>query len=312
MDNYSSDLAMYSLLVSIIIPTVGRKEEVMCTLESLYSVGLIEGPEAFEVIVVEQPQDNTYFFSKEEVHSLKPKYPNLRWLRCTATNLPLARMVGLEASKGRVVLYLDDDVLVGPSFVKNHLEALNATDASAVVGRIVNLDCRRDRYRRPRVSRLTGRLIGTWDLPGPARGYVDTLAGGNMSVYSHVLREAGGFDPKFNYIALREESDVGERVKRKGGKIFYEPSAFIVHLKAPRGGCRHRSKTDETYWAKRCDSMFLKKNFSRLTWLFFLCSNVLFHSLFRISLLRPVLTGILQGRKPTSATSVIDYEVYEL
>jgi GT2 family glycosyltransferase len=116
-----------------------------------------------------------------------------------------------------------------------------------------------------------------------------------MSIYSHVLRDVGGFDPQFKHIALREEADVAERLKRKGGKIFYQPSAFVIHLKASSGGCRHKDKRYEIYWAKRCDSMFLLKNFSRLTWFVFLSGNVLFYLLFRVSSLKPVLTGILDG-----------------
>jgi len=303
-----------SLPISVIVPTVGRKREVIWSLESLYTFGFIEGPEEFEVIVVEQPQeDSNYFFSEVEILNLKSKYHHLRWLRCTAANLPIARMVGLENSKGQFVLYLDDDILAGPGLVANHLKALESNGANAVVGRVIELNSQRNRKRKPKVNTLTGQLSGSWDLPEEARGRANTLIGCNMSFDSRVLREIGGFDPQFKYIALREEADVAERIKKQGGKIFYEPSAFLIHLKAPYGGCRHRTKEELAYWAKRSESIFLSKNFPQLTWVGLLCGNLLFYALFKTSLMKSAITGILDGRKSLqSEVNTINYDVYEM
>ncbi|MCX6113159.1 MAG: glycosyltransferase family A protein, partial [Proteobacteria bacterium] len=104
-ETYSSN----PLSISIIIPTMGRKKEVIWTLESLYTLGFADGPNDFETIIIEQPLENgEYSFPNEEIGELKAKFPNLRWFHCNVANLPLARMVGLENCRGKSVLYLDD------------------------------------------------------------------------------------------------------------------------------------------------------------------------------------------------------------
>lgn len=199
-----------------------------------------------------------------------------------------------------------------PGFVMKRLRTYEQVKTDAVVGRVIDLGpCKTDRSMA-KVNRFTGRMTGSNDLPETKRGYAYTLAGCNMSIKSDFLKNIGGFDPRFERISLREESDVAERIKKHGGKIFYEPSAFIVHLKASYGGCRHEFKSDEIYWAKRCDSLFITKNFPTATWMMFLLSNLMFHFLLRPKYLKLAIKGIFDGRKMATQEPKIKYDIYEV
>jgi GT2 family glycosyltransferase len=61
---------------------------------------------------------------------------------------------------------------------------------------------------------------------------------GNFSVKRDLAVALGGFDENFVHVAYRFERDFADRVLAAGGRIMFEPSATIQHLKAPEGGTR--------------------------------------------------------------------------
>jgi hypothetical protein len=74
-----------------------------------------------------------------------------------------------------------------------------------------------------------------------------------MSVRRQEAIAAGGFDENFIGPAQGHENDFAIRLARvTGGKQIYDPAAWIIHLKAPTGGCRIVSRQNPAWgeWEK--------------------------------------------------------------
>jgi hypothetical protein len=61
---------------------------------------------------------------------------------------------------------------------------------------------------------------------------------GNLSMRRERVLQLGGFDENFVGVAYRFETDLCRRLSRAGGRILFQPSATIRHLRFPSGGTR--------------------------------------------------------------------------
>ena len=68
---------------------------------------------------------------------------------------------------------------------------------------------------------------------------VESIIGAAMFVRAHVMRSLGGFDERFFFFL--EETDFCVRAKQSGYKVFFSPSAKVIHL---------QGKTVRKTWVK--------------------------------------------------------------
>jgi hypothetical protein len=138
------------------------------------------------------------------------------------------------------LLFLDDDILVGPGFLGAH--SSNYTDArvEGVAGQILEgngstVDECNENYNDVEWASLKfpknyGRRVKTsW------------MASGNFSVSRAVYFELGGMDEWYEKGAFREESDFAFRYFRSGRRFQFDPNATLYHLGqhiVSGGGCR--------------------------------------------------------------------------
>jgi GT2 family glycosyltransferase len=260
---------------SVIVATVGRREILLNTLESLLREGAEGFDGEFEVLVVEQPP---YLFSLDEIRCWKEPRPHCRWIRMEKANLPQARNVGIIKSNGEIIIFVDDDMRFEKGFIQAHIQAHKSRNVGAVAGRLINeklLGIWEEFWSRrpPFFSSLSGTLYGGFDLNAEPRP-VTTACGANMSFSRQAIEKAGGFDPHFERVALREEADALERIKKLGYQIIYDPRALAWHLRASEGGERLQHTSDLLYWSRRSESLFVAKHFPRWVWYaFFLRSS---------------------------------------
>ena len=106
--------------VSVVIPTYNRGE-VLCQTMAL---ALAQDYPDFEVIVVDQsaapPQAVLSF--------VRTAPTGLRYFRLSTPNLPAARNFGVGQARGEIIVFIDDDVIVGPEYAAMH--ARNYRDVS--------------------------------------------------------------------------------------------------------------------------------------------------------------------------------------
>lgn len=220
------------LAVTVVVPTFGREQVLVDTLQSLLACDPIPA----EIIVVDQTprhEDQTEQFLQKLGDAGR-----LRWLRLDKPSIPTAMNVGLRAAQSAIVLFVDDDIQPAGDLLAAHADAhAEFPDTWAVVGQVL----------QPGES-PAGR--GLWapshgilaDLDFPfwsnERASVVNVMAGNLSVKRDKALLAGAFDENFEGVAYRFETEFARRVIRRGGQILFEPAASLRHLRASRGGTR--------------------------------------------------------------------------
>jgi len=152
---------------------------------------------------------------------------------------------GLRLARGRHLLLLNPDTELRPGAIDALASYLDAhPDVAAVGPRLVRGDGSTQPSRRRFPGRLTGFVESTilqrWlgdsvllrrfymaDLPDDRAHDVDWLMGAAIMVRAEALRAVGLFDERF--FMYSEEVDLCRRIKSAGWRIFYLPSATVVH-----------------------------------------------------------------------------------
>jgi glucosyl-dolichyl phosphate glucuronosyltransferase len=160
-----------------------------------------------------------------------------RLLRTDEPGLSLARNLGLQASSGSWVAFLDDDAVPEPGW------------AAILLDRIACLP--------ERAAALGGRIVPAWEEPLPGwwppslRGVLTIIEwegfgevgvdlpdgteiyGANMAFAAGPLREVGGFPESLGRVGGRllsgEEVAVVEGLRARGYRAFYEGAAAVRH-----------------------------------------------------------------------------------
>lgn len=266
-------------MVSIIICTYNREEVLCSTLRSVINRINADKVDA-ELIVVDQTlkhNDETVHFLKELSHEQK-----IRWIQLTTPSLPNARNVGIDAAKGRYLLFLDDDVELADTCLNAYIKAFENTKVDAVVGRVtlVNKDEKGNvlLLSKSPIKRFIKKVLSTFFSYKKSfkitsygiilnntnlnyYGIVDGGMGCNMAFRKEVFKKIGLFDVHYIGNALREETDIFMRLKRNKMKVLFEPQAHIFHIMYNQGGCR--TEKNILYWENYFynQTYFYLKNF---------------------------------------------------
>lgn len=239
--------------LSIVIPTLNRPGHALHTVRQLLEQEFGD----FEVYVLDQ--SDMAVADKLRAGILALGDPRARHVRLLVIGLANARNEGIALSRGRIVLFLDDDVvLLGQNFLDAHLLVFQDHHIGGVTGRII------ERRNRPNARRTIARvsiggrtldnMFGTEPVP------LDGLKGGNMSLRAEIFKQIGGFDRNFAGTALLEDADFSTRAISAGWRLVFEPSAELLHLSAPSGGCRVGSDQSREWWRFRATAYYIRKH----------------------------------------------------
>lgn len=123
------------IILSIVIPTKDREKMLDICLQSIIAQKADES--AYEVIVIDNgSSDNTY--KTAEVYRNRIK--NFRYIYDARPGLHVGRNRGLLESKGDLVGYLDDDVILFPDWINAVLEAFQDEQVMHVGGSVIPYD----------------------------------------------------------------------------------------------------------------------------------------------------------------------------
>jgi len=253
--------------LDVIVPTYNRIEELRLSLPLLLDEVVAIGRPGLEarLTVVHQNEElpARLFAWRPELE----RHPALRFVFATPPGLTHARNAGLAATRGDLVVFVDDDELVEPGFLRAHLQAVvTHPGAAGVVGRIL--------------SPTEGLITSTHRAIGQIRatGFVDTHfesedesatlvpltpMGGNMSYRRAPMDHWFGpawFDETLGGSAYREETSLALEIFRRGGYLVFAPRASLTHRESSEGGSLNQ---DRKSLARRIEHQSLEYRFLR-------------------------------------------------
>lgn len=239
--------------LSVVIPTLNRGRLLHDTVRQVVAQRFRD----LEVWVVDQSDPAGRASTEAFLADLAD--PRVRYLHLDVRGLPNARNEGIVRAAGRVVLFLDDDViLLDEGFLDAHLAAYADPAVGGVTGRIVERSVRPNAADTASHISPGGRTIT--NLWGTEPRPIESLKGANMSYRAEVFRKVGGFDRNYTGTALLEDTDLSMRVAAAGWRLRYEPTAELVHLSATTGGVRAEDALRYEFWRFRSTAYFMLKH----------------------------------------------------
>jgi GT2 family glycosyltransferase len=208
---------------TVIVPTHNRCDALLGTLGALARVDYPPG--RWEALVVD---DGSSDDTEEATRTFAEGHPSLpvRYQRQSNAGPAAARNRGAGLARGNILVFIDNDIIVEPSFLRAHLEAHTAHSRSWIVGRITHPAAMREtpfgRYRDDCWEAFHGahRTAGVQETAG--------MSAANVSMPAADFRRLGGFDEDFT-IASSEDWDLGMRARRSGIRVLYHPGIQVLH-----------------------------------------------------------------------------------
>ncbi len=186
-----------------------------------------------EIIVVDNAPDCS-------ARDICAAYAAVRYVHEPRPGLSYARNAGVRASRGEIVAFTDDDVVVDPGWTAEIAAAFARSGADAVTGLVLPL----------RLETSAQRCF-QFDMGGFGSSFVPALfdqrffaataphgahvwrigAGANMAFRRGVFGRVGGFDTRLGAGAsgCSEDSELWYRLLAAGGTCLYEPRAVVHH-----------------------------------------------------------------------------------
>ncbi len=216
--------------VSVVVCTRDRSEALRQCLDSLLTCQ----PAAAEIVVVDNASR-----TDDTRRMLEQDYPSVRYVFEPRPGLSIARNRGIAESRGEIVAWTDDDVIVTPEWIGRLLDAFTSPEVMCVTGLVL-----------PAELRTESQWIFERELSGFGRGYKRRVfdsaflrertdgapvwnigAGANMAVHRRAFEQLGGYDERLGAGAAgcSEDTEFWYRVIAAGWHCHYDPHAVVYH-----------------------------------------------------------------------------------
>ncbi len=204
--------------LSVIIPTYNNREILQKTLRTLFEQTLSLA--RYEIVVLD---DGSTDGTAEMVQTLAASVPlTYRWQENQGR--AAARNAGSRLARGRILLYLDADILAGPDLLERHYRFYAAHRGPIGV---------QGRTMVHPASKITTFMKTKELFPDLTRRNPTNLSPyhfitRNVSIRAEDLWAVGGFDESFPGYGW-EDIDLGLRLHAHGVRLFYDPQAIGFH-----------------------------------------------------------------------------------
>lgn len=205
-------------LVSVIITTYNRPQYVVCAIESV----LHQTFQDYELIVIDDG-------SEEKMEWITDRYENVQYFYQENRGLAAARNAGIERSKGKYLVFLDDDDLLEPDKLETQVPIIDSDHELGFVYSDYYLFWKDDLSKRD-LSLASGR-------EGPAEGFCTTFfVNHNVAVPTLLIRrecflDVGMFDEG---LAQHEDGDMFMRIGLKWTVAFSDVPCAWVRMHSSR------------------------------------------------------------------------------
>lgn len=196
---------------SIVIPTLGRDEQVDVLIKSIIDSGL----KSFETIIIDQNEDDRLVPIVKKYKALKIKH-----IKADFKSLPKAKNLGAQKAKGDYVLFADDDCEFLSDTASKIEELLEKINPDVLSGRAV------DRDGKDAVSAFAKDKCYL-DMSNYNHRYVEFT-----EVFKREIALKYLFDPDVgcgNFYGAGEGQDQMIRMLRDGVKVYYSSDLKFYH-----------------------------------------------------------------------------------
>jgi GT2 family glycosyltransferase len=171
-----------------------------------------------DVVVIDQ--------SAEPSSALAGLGSPVQYLWSREPGLSRARNLGTRSALHDVIVFVDDDVILPPQWLRSIVAPLAAEGERTVVTGPVLAEQGPPGTFAPSTIELGSRAVYTGRIDA------DVFAGGNSALNRAALEEVGGFDERLGAGApypAADDNDMGYRLLEAGYRIVFTPEAFLYH-----------------------------------------------------------------------------------
>jgi glycosyltransferase involved in cell wall biosynthesis len=216
--------------VSVILCTYNRCHSLATALQSVAASEMPDGV-SWEILVVD---NNSPDQTSDVVAEFAERYPGrFRYLFEAQQGKSYALNAGIRESRGQVLAFMDDDVIVDAKWLQTLTSALENREWVGAGGRILP---ERD-FTPPAWLSVEGKYalapLAMFDLGLQPGELTEAPFGTNMAFRKEVFEKVGGFrtdlGPRPGSETRSEDTEFGDRVLGTGQRLWYEPSAVVYH-----------------------------------------------------------------------------------
>jgi GT2 family glycosyltransferase len=215
-------------LVSIIVPTY-RREKLLCE-----TIGylLAQDYSNRELLIVDQSSNH----EPETAQYLDSIAGQIRYFHLAQPNLPAARNFGIRQSQGELIVFLDDDMVIGTDLISRLVETFSAPEVWGATGFVLSPG-ESDPGKYGQYMRFVS------DITEFKEGRIGDFIGCLMSFRRQLFDKIGYFDEWIGtqLMAAGEDFEFCQRAVLRGYGLFLNPRITTLHLLAREGGCSRRS-----------------------------------------------------------------------
>jgi GT2 family glycosyltransferase len=219
--------------VSVVIPTRNRTPILTKTLRALFDAAPRQDSK-FEVLVVDDGDGGAFGVASTFAHG------PVRVLRSRGRGAAAARNTGAAAAQHELLVFLDDDIMLGPGSIQRHLNTHELFPRALVSG-VARPD---GRVIQDAAHTAFGRYKLRFDYPldsadriaslGDSIFRVARVASFNLSVVREdFFSEVGGFDERFPYAGC-EDQEFSFRARARGLEMLVDEQIHCLHKETDR------------------------------------------------------------------------------